>query len=182
MHGRDHVRSLDESERRRPHPARAEPAHELLKLQRSAGNQAVSALLARSPDAGAPVQEQEKASSGAKATLSDIGTIPLLSIALGTGRGPTGGSRGEAREPPSREIGLSSKIGVHSVKLHKAMLDGKAMTVEVTHRKGKRTIRLTLEGAIVSSYSTSGTGGDAIESWSLNFTSIQHSVEGESVE
>ena len=43
----------------------------------------------------------------------------------------------------------------------------------------KATLRLKLSGAIVSHYSTSGDGPDAIESWTLNFTSIEQGSEGD---
>ena len=178
MHGRDHARTREESHRRRPDapPVRSE-TDRLLALQRSAGNHAVGALLARSPD-GAPAKENEE-TSGAKATLPGIGTIPLISVSFGAGRPLTRGRDDEEKQPPDQEIVFSSKPGKHSAKLQRAALDGRPMTVEVTLGKGPTAIRIKLEGAIVSGYSTSGDGPDAIESWSLNFTAIEQHVERE---
>lgn len=181
MHGRDHARTREERQRRRADapPLRSE-ADRLLALQRSAGNHAVGALLARSPD-GAPVKEKEKATSGAQATLSGIGTIPLTSVSFGAGR-PVTRRRDREEEPPVQEITLTSKVGEHSAKLQRASIEGGAMAVEVTLTRGSSTFRIKLEGALVSSYTTSGAEGEAIESWSLNFTAIEQQVEDEPAE
>jgi Type VI secretion system effector, Hcp len=147
----------------------------VLALQRSAGNHAVTALLARSPDVTKPREEEKSAAAaGARATLPGIGTIALLSVDFG-GRRPTGR---EGEEPPVREIVLSSKSGEHSAKLSKAALDGKPMEVEVIVPRGRSTLRLKLKGAIVSSYSTSG-GEDPVESWTLDFESMEQTLEGD---
>jgi hypothetical protein len=71
--GRDdplRARRTDEPEQR---PATAEPeplphAARLLALQRSAGNQAVSALLARAPETAAPTDDKGAKTSGPRAT------------------------------------------------------------------------------------------------------------------
>ena len=142
---------------------------DVLALQRSAGNQAVSALLARSPE---PAKPKDEKASGARATLPGIGTISLLSVSFGGGGG--GGKAGSVRE-----IVVSSKVGEHSPKLFKASLDGQPMEVEVVLPSGTSALRLTLKGALVTSYSTSGQDEHAIESWTLNFESLEQSREGE---
>jgi hypothetical protein len=166
-------REAGESRRRPP------AADRVLALQRSAGNQAVSALLARSPDATKRKDDEKgAAAAGARATLSGIGTIPLLSVNFGVTRAPTG--RGEeGKAPTPQEIVFSSKVGEHSTKLNKAVLDGQPMEVEVILPAGGSTLRLKLKGAIVSSYSTSGGEGSATETWALNVQSLEHTREGE---
>jgi hypothetical protein len=151
----------------------------VLALQRSAGNRAVSALLARSPDA-TKSKEDEKgaAAAGASAKLSGIGTIPLLSVSFDVNRTP-GGRGGEGGAPPPQEIVFFSKIGEHSAKLTQAAIDGRPMEVEVILPGGGSTVRLKLTGAIVSSYSKSGGDPGATESWTLNFQSLEHTREGE---
>src|SRR5215218_11432549 len=148
-------RRPDELERREADEARTAPraADDVLALQRSAGNKAVSALLARSPDTAKPKQDDKSAATeGARATLPGIGTIPLLSVSFGGGRAPTAGATGpgEARTP--QEIVFSSKAGEHSPMLFKAAHDGKPMDVDVIMPSGKSTRRLKLSKAIVSSY------------------------------
>jgi hypothetical protein len=183
-------RRPEELDRRRPdeQPVRSETANRVLALQRSAGNQAVSALLARSPDGATEEKDKTESAgaSGVRATLPGIGTIPLLSFSAGATGRPPGGSAGRGREdekaPTVREMVFSSRVGEHSSKLFKATIDGKPMEVEVIVPRGKSTLRLKLKGAIVSNYSTSGAGGEgdsAIESWTLNFESVEQSSEGE---
>jgi Type VI secretion system effector, Hcp len=186
MHRR--TRRPEEQERDAPgeQPVRATPAAEaLLAVQRSAGNHAVSALLARAPDKAKPKEKdkpKEAAPAGTRATLPDIGTIPLLSVQFGGSR-PTGRGRGEEDErQTSGEIVVSSLVGAHSQQLLKASLDGKPMTVEVVIAGSGSTLRLTLKGAMISSYSTGSGGGEEIETWTLNFQSLEQSVQGEATE
>jgi type VI protein secretion system component Hcp len=70
---------------------------------------------------------------------------------------------------------VSSKAGAHSAKLSKAFIDGKPMDVEVVVTA---TLRFKLKGAIISSYSTTGQGPDATESWTLNFSSMEQNPGG----
>jgi hypothetical protein len=138
----------------------------MLALQRSAGNQAVSALVARSP---AGDKKDSKKATGLRATLSDIGTIQLFSAQLpasGLGRGD--------RQPPLRELHLSSLVGEHTPALVKAAMDGKPMEVEVIFP----AMHLKLAGAVVSSYSNSGGGEpESIENWALNFQAMKQTGE-----
>jgi type VI protein secretion system component Hcp len=161
-------------------PGPRQPVAQLLALQRSAGNRAVSALLARSPDTAVPADAKGTKASRPRATLTGIGTIPLLSVSLDPGRGAgrPGGRGGSGRET-FQEIVVSSRLGPHSTQLSKAVLDGTAMDVEIVMPRGKSAVRLRLKGAIVSSYSTSSGDDSAIESWTLNFSAMEHSVEGE---
>ena len=159
-HSREHLRRTEELDRREPAPPRRPPAAErLLELQRSAGNRAVGEYLAREPEP-ADAKEETKA-TGPRVTLPGIGTIPLLSVGFPPGEGGVG----DGKSPGPRELIMSSAVGKHSSQLSKAMLDGRTMDVEVV-LAGGRTV--TLHGAIVSSYTTSGDR----ESWTLNFTAI----------
>jgi hypothetical protein len=177
-HDRDRAsgrRRPDERRRDDATPEPLRPEDRVLALQRSAGNRAVGALLAR--DTAKPEQEQKAA--GARATLSGIGTIALVSVSFGANRSPPGADAGRGEDAKIREILVSSKHGEHSPKLSKALLDGTSMDVEVIVPSGKSTVRVKLKGAIVSAYSTSGDGDGAMESWTLDFQSMEHTVEGE---
>jgi hypothetical protein len=173
MRYRRHERPGDQrTDAAEPHAtAGAPPTERLLALQRSAGNRAVSAMLARAPDTAVPADAKGTEGSGMRATLEGIGTIPLLSINIQPGRG----MRDEQSLP--REITVTSRYGPHSARLHKAMLDGKAMDVEIVMQGRGATVRLSLKAAVVSGYHPPG--GDEIESWTLDYSSITHSVEGE---
>src|SRR5215213_9029496 len=90
------------------HPARREPrsaAEQVLALQRSAGNQAVSGMLARAPDT------KEKAATGPTAKVGEIGTIPIESVNLDVSRLAGQGGTGRNRQEPPKELTLSSRIG-----------------------------------------------------------------------
>ena len=181
-HSRDEARRQqpDELARRAAgaEPERPQPVEQLFALQRSAGNRAVSAMLARAPDTAVPTDDKgAKAPSGPQATLSGIGTIALMSINLEAGRGAGGGGGGERDTP--REIVVTSRQGPHSTKLHKAALDGNAMDVVIILPRGATTVRLSLKGAIVSSYRPTNSEGEALESWTLDFSAIKHEVVGE---
>jgi len=172
MRRRHHERGADELERRRSDAIErpSEAAEAMLALQRSAGNRAVSTLVARAP--AGDKKEGEKA-EGARATLADIGTIQLLSVSF-----PVSGPGGSEREQPSPpELVLSSRVGEHTPKLAKAASDGKPMDVEIV-MPGKSVVRLKLTGAIVSSYQVTGHGQpDEIETWTLNSQAIEHTTE-----
>lgn len=169
--------SLRRERAERDRPGGERPAHEapapapsdrVLALQRSAGNQAVTALLARSPDT------QEKAAAGPTAKVGDIGTIPIESVNFDLRR-LGGGTAGRGREEAPKELTLSSRAGKHSARLQKAAVDGTAMDVEIRVPHGKSTIVITLKNAMISGYQTSGEN----ETWQLNAQSISHAVEGE---
>jgi hypothetical protein len=148
----------------------------VLALQRSAGNRAVSDLLARSPDA----KEAEKSAgaSGLIVTLPGIGTIPLLSVSFGASSRHGGSGSGSGKPPAVREIGFSSKVGEHSSKLFKATIDGQPMDAEIILPSKEGGVRIKLKGAIVSQYSTGGSGGEhGTETWTLNVQAIEQTSE-----
>jgi hypothetical protein len=172
----------DEPERRPPgdRQVRRSPADAVLELQRGAGNQAVSSLLACAPDT--KEMPKQATATGTRATLPDIGTIPLLSVQFGGSRHPRRGRGEEGEKDTSGEIVVSSRVGKHSQQLMKASLEGKPLTVEVVIAGSEGAIRLELKGAIISGYSTGSGGGEEIETWTLNFQSMEHSVKREAQE
>ena len=167
---REHeTRRPQETPEREPEPIAAN----LLALQRSAGNRAVAAMLAR--DAKAPPKpKDDKAAppkpTGPYVTIEGIGVIPLESFQWGAHRGPGGHGGGQ---PQVTEMQLSSKVGPHSTDLFRATLSGEAHDAEIVYPTKDGELRIKLKGAMVSSYSMSGEGKDAIESWTLNFTGIE---------
>jgi type VI protein secretion system component Hcp len=170
----------EEPERRPVVTPRPDEADRVLALQRSVGNRAVIALLARAPDDKKPQEEQ----GAARVTLPEIGTINVLSFGFGNagrpGLGTIGGGTGKGATV--QDMTFSSRVGEHSPKLQRAVIDGKPMTVEVVMQSGGKVMHLTLTGALVSHYSTASTGPDAIESWTLNFQAVEHKVEGAAAE
>jgi hypothetical protein len=125
----------DERERRAP-AAEPAPAERLLAFQRSAGNRAVGALLARSPNPAAPGDSKATETSGPHATLPGIGTIALLSVSLDADR-----ASGRTAKELGNEIAVTSRQGPHSSLLSKAVLDGKPMHVEIVLPRGEGAIR-----------------------------------------
>src|SRR5215210_621487 len=182
-------------ERARKDPARSEderrpdvpgPAADVLALQRTAGNRAVGALLARQPKPAAPKEKPKEPApvTGNRVVFPGIGTIPVESVQMGGGRNitnPSGtGSGREGGAPAISEIVITSLQGEHSTALFRASLDGKGADVEVILESGKQKMVLKLKNALVSSYSVSGHGGDKpLESWTLNFTAIEFEHQGQ---
>ncbi len=174
MHRRSRV--SEQLDRRDPvdHPTPA-IADRVLALQRDAGNRAVSAVLARAPD---PAKPETAEPTGARATLPDIGTIALLSVQFGRMTRPP--RRDRQREPDGNEqtageLLVSSTVGAHSARLMKMSLEGKPMDVEVILPSG---VKLNLKGAMISGYSTSSAGGEQVESWTIDFESMEQSTGG----
>jgi Type VI secretion system effector, Hcp len=179
MDRRKRSRPDDERERRES-VAPPAPAHPLLELQRGAGNRAVSSLLARAPDT--KEKPKEEAATGSRATLPDIGTIPLISVQFGGTQGPGRRREKDDEKDTSGEIVVSSRVGKHSTALFKASLDGKPMTVEVVIAGSAGSVRLELKGAMISSYSAGSGGGEEIETWTLNFKSMEQNFKAEETE
>jgi hypothetical protein len=145
MRAHDHDRVKPEPARpaRRPE----QPLHDVLALQRSAGNQAVSAMLSRQPT---------QTEAAATATVSKLGVIPLLSFSTQHRQG-----RGES----TGGIVCVSNVGAHSAKLQQLMTAGEVVDVEIV--AGKSGHKLKLERAIISSYSTGDAEGVPTETWTI---------------
>ncbi len=105
------------------------------------------------------------------------GWIELSSAQFGVGRNissPSGGSA--SREGPSKvsEIVVTKPQDCSSVHLFSEALTGKGGTVFIDFVKdGAVYLRLTMSNTLIASYNISGSGRDAMESLSLNFTSVE---------
>jgi type VI secretion system (T6SS) effector Hcp len=156
------MRVRDEQTRSEPAARRSKlgPGDPVLALQRSAGNRAVGALLARQP-----AETATDADTQTRVVLPGIGTVPLLSFSWNVGYNGR-----------STELQLQSVQGDHSAKLARASIDGTAMDVEVIAPRGGVTMHIFLKGALVSSYSLSS-GDRPTESWTLNYVSIEQKYD-----
>lgn len=173
MSRRAHGRAPREPGEARPDQAapRQDPANALLALQQAGGNQAVGALLARAPSADP--KTTEKPAGAALVTLGDIGTIPVGSIRLPAAAPPGGsGSGGRRPERSTRgEIQITSKGGAHSPALHRASMEGTAMSGRVDFADPGFHVLLT--NAIVASFHVSASQEAHDESWTLDVESIE---------
>jgi hypothetical protein len=101
---REHERARKDPERtddeRRPNVPG--PAADLLALQRTAGNHAVGALLARQSQPTAP-PKKEATATGHRVVFPGIGTIPVDSMQMGATMGRPS-PPAEEREPDAAEF------------------------------------------------------------------------------
>jgi hypothetical protein len=141
-----------EPERSERAPERPPAGLDVLALQRSAGNHAVSALLARQPT------DTEEAAP-AKATLTRVGVIPLDSFSQNL----SGPRQIETGEP---SINCVSKVGGHSGKLQTFNVNGETFDAELEHLKSG--FKLNRTNAHVSSYSVSNHEGVPYEHWTID--------------
>ena len=135
----------------------AAPAHPLLALQQSAGNRAVTGMLAR---------EEAKAEQPRHAVeIEGIGRIPVVSFSFGQPRNVagTGGQRGEAVQ---NEVTLQSTQGPHSPRLLTAVDRGTHWDKVVLEGGGARW---TFTDAFAASYQAGGRRDEEspTESWTL---------------
>jgi hypothetical protein len=147
----------------------ASPAERVLALQRTIGNHAVGALVAREPealDANAPAKTRPAV------TLGDIGRIVVESAQLSSSRG--GGNIGTGRGASVDTVVLTSVGGEHSVKLAQALFEGTVFESVLVEFGQKVWWRLA--NAMVSSYTTSDDEGIMKEWWALSFASIKYEV------
>ncbi len=151
-------------------PARPQPSRRVHALQRSAGNRAVSALLAREPDDATPADTRKADSGIGVVTLTGIGAIPVLSVSLGPERrpaGPSGGGASGDRDTKTQTATFSSRVGEHSVKLAQAVAAGTPVAGDIAI---SGAVVFKLAGAFLTSYSMSpGGGSDPTESFAIVF-------------
>jgi hypothetical protein len=184
MHERERTRRRDEPPAREAEPP---PEHALLALQRTAGNRAVGALLARDPTAEAVPADAKKDAvpSGPHVVVPGIGAIPVesYSMAVQPRVPPAGRGREEAPkddkkdkdELPGGEVFFSSVQGEHSTALYKWSLDGRPKDLVIVVPKGTSTMRITLKGALISSFNL-GTGQPPMEGWAVTCTSMKFEI------
>jgi hypothetical protein len=130
---------------------RPRPIHNVLALQRSAGNQAVAAMLARDPIAEETKGGGKKETAVGHVKLAGIGQIEVSSFTVG-------GSSGKATE-----YTFTSAVGSHSAKLIQAMIDGKAVDAEID----VQGMKLKLTKVHISSYSSTSVEGEPLETFTL---------------
>jgi hypothetical protein len=165
-----HDEEREAQQREKPVALAAPVSHaaRMLALQRTAGNHAVAAMLARE----AKPKQAEPAPG--LAIVEGLGSIPVVSIGLGEQRASPD------REHPatSREISLMSKQGEFSAALATAHQRGDAFEVELF--VGDK-VRVKLHKAVIASFSVSdGPGGDGpMDSWSLNAESVEFITDGD---
>jgi hypothetical protein len=185
-------REREPSRRRDEPPARGAeplPQHALLALQRTAGNRAVGAMLARDiKSAVEPADaKQDAAPSGPHVIVPGIGAIPVESYSMSVGKpvSPPSGSRGEEApkkdkdkkddELPGGDISFTSLQGAHSADLFRWSLQGPAKDIVIVAPRGATTMRITLKGALITSINVSK-GQPPVESWSVNCTAMKFEI------
>ena len=115
-----------------------------------------------------------------------IATIPLQSAQLGATQMPNTTGRETSREPVAprlADITVTSDQGDHSDRLFRAAMQGDNLGVlEIRFiKRGRAYMTIKLHNAMISSFSVSGSGGDAhgkpLESWNLNGDKIEYETE-----
>jgi hypothetical protein len=175
---------------RRPGTAAPGPHAAVLELQRTAGNRAVTALLARDPKPKMPpAKAPEKKKDPPKQSyvaISGMDPIVFESAQLGGRPSLSPSHRGGEREAPAQavaEVVITTIQGDHSTELFKRSLSGEPFSAEIVFVKdGKPYMKIKLTNAMISSFSVSGRGGGAdsrpLESWTLNATKIEYETFG----
>jgi len=148
---RHHEHERERRENAEPEVQRPRPIHNVLALQRSAGNHAVATMLARDPIAEETKGGRQKEAAVGHVTLAGIGVIEVSSVTIG-------GSSGNATE-----YTFTSTVGSHSAKLIQAMIDGKAVDAEID----VHGMKLKLTKVLVSSYSSTNVDGQPQETFTL---------------
>ncbi len=154
------------------------PAARVLELQKTAGNRATGAALARWPLLGAaqPVAEWPKT---LEMIIDGKTVIPLESAQLGQQRHMTNATGRGIEQDKSLDVGgemvVTLKQGKWSSDLFRESLSGRGFkTVEIVFPgKDGKGLRVILEDVLIANYSVSGHGGadhdSPVESLSLNF-------------
>lgn len=150
----------------------------MLALQRTVGNRAVGAMLARDASTAEAEPADAKSPGGSRAAieLGSLGKIALDSWSLGMsgGAGSSVGGGGSGKQKP-QDVSLQSQGGKHSPKLAEAVAKGKQYESAVIDA-GHVVFRMT--DVIVSSYQAGGgekrdKDGSGPESWSINFAEFE---------
>jgi hypothetical protein len=157
----DKEREAQERDRPLATAAPFSTAARMIALQRTAGNHAVAAMLARE------AKPKQVAPAPGLAILQGLGSIPLLSVQIGQGA-PLPSHAEKAAAPP--EVAIMAKQGDHSAMLERASRSGPAFEADVFI--GEK-IHLKLHKALVSSYRLDSSGDGPVESWVLNSESIE---------
>jgi type VI secretion system secreted protein Hcp len=155
------------------------PVARVLDLQKTAGNRATGAALARWPFFGVASATAQWPKE--RQLILDGEALPLESVQEAVGRNATLGSPGpptrEADVKAAGEIFVTIKVGDWSTGLFKASMSGKSYkTVEIVlPGKDGRGVRWILTDVMISGYSTSSAGGDPVQTLTLNFKNREFS-------
>src|SRR3954464_311359 len=151
-------------ERDKPLASAAPVSHaaRILALQRTVGNHAVAAMLAREakPKAAA-------APSPGLAILDGLGSVQCLAVQID--HHAQGSGSGQKDAPPP-EIVITAKQGDHSARVERAARSGLAFGADVF--VGEK-VHLKLHKALVSSYRVDDSSDGPVESWVLNSESVE---------
>jgi type VI secretion system secreted protein Hcp len=107
------------------------------------------------------------------------GWIELSSVQWGVGRGvssPTGGSAGrESGSSNVSEIVVTKNVDSASTALFRESLSGEGVSavVDFVRDDGSVYLRVAMSGTLIASYTLSGSGDDATESLTLNFSKVE---------
>ena len=164
MHRHDHEQRRKEpatASPREPEPLPAEAA--VLGLQRTAGNRAVSALLARQPapaDSGAK-PKKDRAATSTLGLGEEIGVIPLDSASLGQAD----------RDGQIHDLNVTFVNNPAVPQIQEAMLKGKPIPEGFY---SSTSMKLTLHSIVITSmtFQDDAEGGQIV-SLSLNFTASE---------
>lgn len=151
----------------------------MLALQRTVGNRAVGAMLARDATTAEAEPADAKSPGGSRAAIEmgSLGKIALdgWSFATSGGAGSLGGGGHGGSQKKPQDMSLQSQGGKHSPKLAEAVAKGRHYESAVID--AGYVVHRTAD-VIVSSYQT-GAGekrdkdGSGPESWSINFAKIE---------
>jgi hypothetical protein len=142
----------------------AAPADRALELQKTAGNRAVGAALARwglpwIPQSAAPQWPKEPQ------VIADGMVLPLSSFSWSDSQPGTGASPGKSR--PDGEVIVTTAMGDHSSDLAQRTAQGrpfKTVVIVMPHKNGTG-VTITLTDVFVTGYQISGQE----ESWTLQY-------------
>lgn len=143
-------------------PAQPALVQRVLALQRSAGNHAVGALIARE------TKEREAPAAAGLASLKGMDPIPIESASMLDGPPVAGG--GGAAKRKAEEVRVLSRAGEHSAKLMEANAQGKRFETAEIEVRG---LRIALRGAAVSEYTVASDDQGPLEQWTVLFEEIQ---------
>jgi hypothetical protein len=160
-------------------------AGEATRLQKLLGNAKTTAAIGRSAllrdttaeAAPAKKGEEEQAGSSYVVTMSNgIGTFELESVSFGGGRAAPGPGSGKQDEAPVSEVVATKKTDEHSTKLMEFAAKSKPIDrVEIVLRSGgKVRMTIVLTNVVIANFQAGSGGGDAYESFTLNFAGIEY--------
>jgi hypothetical protein len=159
-----------EREREREVATEPTPADRVLELQKTAGNRAVGAAIARwgfpgTPTTAAPQWPKEPQ------VIADGLVLPLKAWSWVDRRPGTGGGSGRAQ--PAGEMSLSTTTGAHSSDLLLRTAEGRAFKTVVIVVPGKdgKGVTITLHDVSISGYQLSG----ELETWTVVFAGKEFS-------